>query len=102
MELDLDGHIDATRSREMNSEPRALPRGQTRCSQPRRYSLLRFESPNRELRLAGLAAFTWWYLGLSTVLLFAGLVWHRSSEGGRVVVFAVCFVGASYGFGRFP
>jgi hypothetical protein len=93
-----------------------------------------------QLQLAGLAAFVWWYLGLSAVMLFVGLLRHLSSDGGReafsrlrsqvleavpdgemrrkvarelapgraiiqdalvdVVVFAVFFVAASYGFSR--
>ena len=35
------------------------------------------------LRLLGLQAFRWWYLGLTAVALFAGLVRHLSSQGGR-------------------
>jgi hypothetical protein len=35
------------------------------------------------LRLLGLQAFTWWYLGLTALALFAGLVQHLSSQGGR-------------------
>jgi hypothetical protein len=34
------------------------------------------------LRLVGLQAFIWWYLGLTVLALFAGLVRHLSSQGG--------------------
>jgi hypothetical protein len=35
------------------------------------------------LRLLGLQGFTLWYLGLTALALFAGLVRHLSSQGGR-------------------
>ena len=35
------------------------------------------------LRLLKLQAFMWWYLGLTAVVLYAGLIRHLSSQGGR-------------------
>jgi hypothetical protein len=35
------------------------------------------------LRLLALQAFTWWYLAFTALALFAGLIRHLSSQGGR-------------------